>query len=204
LADKDVVKKTLSPSVGANIYLTDDIIFRNENTWTTTQGDSTKSFKTFNDLKWWFGSNTLWQSRWEYDKVADGTLYKQDYHRGYSRYDHSWTSWFKTTSGIAASSQITDSLQKPDSVGLQTVQRIGPEVSAQVTTQQFSFVKKLLTSHSLGVYWQNAQPRPDVSYSFYLRLVILPNIAVASYNSLSFKNGSLSTYNGNAGMALAF
>jgi hypothetical protein len=203
-ADRGVVLKTLTPSVGANIYPTSELLFRNENTWTTMEGDSTKKFRTFNDLKWWFGGNRLWQTRWEYDRKLVGETEEDHHHQGYTRYDRTWSSWLKTASGWAVDVHHTDSTVAQDSSVAQRELRMGPELSTTLTVQRFLFIKKLLNGHELKTYWQKDQRGLDLSYALYLKVTVLPNISLTSYNSFTFEKGQMKLFNGNAGVMALF
>jgi hypothetical protein len=53
-------------------------------------------------------------------------------------------------------------------------------------TANISWIKK----------WNSFQPSPDISYSLFFRVVIMPNISFMANNSFSFEKGAFTRYNG--------
>jgi hypothetical protein len=191
LANDHIVSKVTTPNIGANIFPTNDITFRNDNQFTTA--DSITTYYLFNDLKWWFGGKRFWQTRWEYnrDRPRFGNGRSRDYNRGFSKFISDWTPWLQTTTGISSNITVTDSTNQT---------KIGPDIIVSFNTGKFLFVRSFLNSHTLNVSWVKnngiLQSSPDISYALYLKLTILPNLSFMTNNTLTVTHGSPIKFNG--------
>ena len=189
-------------------------------------------FKTFNDLKWYFGSARLWQTRLEYQRdPSTPTLDKSVTHhyiQGWSRFEGTWLPWLKTATGITSNHRVTDFVEKqwvdsmfvPDSARWIMVSdslpfekrtyvtRTGPEISITFTPRGIGPIKKLINGHTLNLYWQNShghtRSSPDIGYSFFLKAVLKPNFFVQSTNSFSWSTADLQSYNGTISAGMLF
>jgi hypothetical protein len=157
------------------------------------------------------------------DNPAAGLFhYKQTRHQAVSFFDATWNSWLRSTEQITANYNIVDSFpilnvwdtangggNPRDSVMAHFKQLdIGPEVSASLSLQNRGPIKLLLNTHNFKLTWQNVNgdflPGVLVSYSFYLQIVIRPNISFETFQGISFKQGALSNYNSNLLCKLLF
>jgi hypothetical protein len=191
LPENNVMRKNTTKSVGANIFPSNDITFRNDNQFSSA--DSSIKYYSFNDLKWWFGDKRVWQTRWEYDRDRPryGSVNRRDYHRGYSYYSDNWTPWLQTITGVSLSITESDSVNEI---------KMGPDITVSLNTGAFSVIRSLQNNHSIHLAWiksrQVMQSSPDILYTMYLRVTIRPNISLAGNNSFVFSKGSFSRYNG--------
>lgn len=198
-ADEGIRSKTTTRSVGANIFPVSEISLRHDNQWIAA--DSLNRYYTYNDLKWWFTSKKYLQLRWEFDhdtpvnKSADR---QRNYHRGFGRYTAQWTPWFQSVTGVTGSWLTSDTLRQV---------KVGPDVNLTVNLLKFAFVRSLLNSHNLNIAWNRKNgvfsSAPDIMYSMYFKVVVLPNISLISNTSLIFRENEFSTFNGSfTGMVL--
>ena len=199
LADKDVLKHSITKSIGANIFPTSDILLHDDNQWTI--GDSSTKYYALDDVKWWFGAQRMWQTRWEYDR--DRPRFerglKRDYHRGFTKFTDTWNSWLQTITGISSSYVLTDTSK---------ITSFGPDLSISFNKQKALFFKEFINIHTLKMSWNrehdSISSSPDINYTFYLKIILLPNISVISTDAFAFSNGSFSKYNGTLSAALIF
>jgi hypothetical protein len=195
----DVASNSFTKSLGANIFPTNEITIQDNNQWTTA--DSSTKYHTLNDVKWWFGSRRLWQTRWEYDRdrprFSQG--HSRDFHRGFTQFTDSWTPWLQTITGVSSSYVLTDSAKTP---------RAGPDITVSISKQKFLCFKTLLNNHTLNLAWgkenDTVQSAPDISYSFYLKVIIIPNISIITNDAFTFSKGAFTKYNGMISAALLF
>ena len=209
---------------GVYLYLTSDITFRQEDYFTTS--DSTLNLHVFNDLKWWFGANHLWQTRWEVFQKKDNPAahlspMKQVDQRMFTFFDATWASWLHSNEQITAEYSTVDSVPiarwdtangggfpKDTALAHTTKLDIGPELTATFSLQNSGPIRLLLNGHTLKVTWQdeNGRFKPGVlvSYSTSLQINIKPNISFETYHTVSFKQGTLDSYYGNLLCKLLF
>jgi len=223
--DRSVATKSLTHTVGANIFPTNDIVFSNKNQWTTStikvdtiltdysngntydtvEAHNSTMFYTFNDIKWHFSDKAMLQSRWEWnhDRSATDSTYKYDWHRGFIQYTNSWLPWLQTITGIT-SSYVGNYHDTTASAVTQT----GPIMTVSISNQNMGLFKSLMNSHTVNVTWKNeqgvTQSSPDVTYSMYLKVVIAPNISLNMYNNFSLVNSAFTKYNGNMSIKMIF
>ncbi len=203
LYGRDVVQNSITRDAGANVFPTNNITLHNDNQFTTA--DSTTTYYSFNDLKWWFTSKQLWQTRWEYThtlpRYGDGDTSSKtlDYQHGFTKYTNNWNSWLQTMTGIDAMYMAHDT-----GSNLQT----GPDISVNITKQKALCFKSLMVDQTVTVYavkndnaWEQV---PAISYELYLKAVILPNISLTATNSFSFAGGVFQKYSGDIVAALIF
>jgi hypothetical protein len=199
----DVVQNTLTKDAGANIFPTNNITWRNDNQFTTA--DSSTTYYSFNDLKWWFTSKQLWQTHWEYTHTlprygsGDSSSKTLDYQHGFTKYTNNWNSWLQTMTGIDAMYMVHDT-----GSSLET----GPDISVNITKQKTLCFRSLLVDQTVTFYavkndnaWEQG---PAISYELYLKAVILPNISLSATNSFTFGGGAFQKYSGDIVAALIF
>jgi hypothetical protein len=200
LTNRDILTQTFTRGIGANIFPNNDIIWRNDNQWTTA--DSSTKYYSFNDLKWWFTVRRFWQTRCEYDR--DRPRYEKggisrDFLRGLSQFTGTWNSWLQTTSGVSFSYMGTDTSQ---------VTSMGPDISVTLIKQKWRFIRDLMNYHKLKLAWTNqhgrTEPQPAISYTLYLKVIFYPNISLTTNNTISFAKGAFTTLNGTISAALIF
>jgi len=199
LASKDRASHSITKSVGANVFPTSDIILHDDNQWTI--GDSSTKYYALDDIKWWFGAQRMWQTRWEYDrdrpKFDKGM--KRDYHRGSTRFTDTWNSWLQTITGVSAGYVLTDTSK---------VTTFGPDASISFNKQKTLFFKELINIHSLKLSWikhDNAvSSSPDINYNLYLKIIVYPNISFITNDAVTFSNGAFIKYSGMLSAALIF
>jgi len=195
----NVVQNTITKDAGANIFPTNSITWRNDNQFTTA--DSSTTYYSFNDLKWWFTSKQLWQTRWEYTgeraRYGDSTI--MNYQHGFTKYTNNWNSWLQTMSGI-------DAMYMGHDTG--STLTTGPDISVNITRQKMGCFRRLIADQTVTVYavkddksWAQG---PQVSYSLYLKAVIVPNISLTATNACTFGRGMFQKYSGDLIAALIF
>ena len=195
----DVASNSITKSLGANVFPTNDITVQDNNQWTTA--DSSTKYHTLNDVKWWFGSRRMWQTRWEYDRdrprFSQG--HSRDFHRGFTQFTGSWNPWLQTITGVSSSYVLTDSAK--------TI-KAGPDITVSISKQKFLCFKTLLNNHTLNVSWAKengiVQSAADISYSLYFKVIILPNISLITNDAFTFSKGAFTKYNGMISVALLF
>jgi hypothetical protein len=226
---KDPIRNSITRDIGANLFVTDDVTLRNDNQF--TGADSSTTYYSFNDLKWWFNSKQLWQTRWEYTYqrprfgglTANPALTK-DWQRGFSRYTNSWTSWLQTMAGIHASYLASGIASEYDTTytgtfpnfqqNIDTIPRngsnlkVGPDITVNIVTQRLGCFRSIFSNQTLTVskvktdgIWQ---AWPEIAYVMNLKAVILPNISLTLTNSFLFGNGTFRRYNGDIIATLIF
>jgi hypothetical protein len=213
--DKNVNSKAVTHTVGANIFPTNDIVFSNKNQWTTSdfsvdtvvgldllnEKRTTTMFYTFNDLKWHFGEQRLFQIRWEWNHARSpiDSTYKHDFHRGFMQYTNNWLPWLQTITGVTSSFVATDTT---------AVTQTGPLFTVSISNQNLGFVKTLMNNHTLNVTWKNEQGRTksaaDITYSMYLKMIVAPNLSLDMYNNFSLLSSTFTKYNGNLSIKMIF
>jgi hypothetical protein len=167
-------------------------------------------FYTFNDLKWHFGENRLFQTRWEWNHSlsGDSTYSKYDYHRGFIQYTNTWLPWLQTTTGVTSNfvSQYKDT--GANITVASAVTQTGPTMTISISNQNMGFVKMLMNNHTVNVTWKNDQGRtqssPDITYSMYLKMIVAPNLSLNMYNNFSLLNSTFTKYNGNLSLRMIF
>jgi hypothetical protein len=212
--DRNVSTKSLTHTVGANIFPTNDIVFSNKNQWTTsTKKDSLQTmFYTFNDLKWHFGANRLFQTRWEWNHSRTGdTNFFYDFHRGFMQFTNSWLPWLQTITGVTSNyiAKTSDSIdQNTNTYKSSAVTQTGPTMTLSINNQNMGFVKMLMNNHTVNVIWQNANGRtrstPDITYSMYLKMTVAPNLSMEMFNNFSLLNSTFTKYNGTLALKMIF
>jgi hypothetical protein len=200
---------TFTRNFGIHLYPTDNIVIRQENDYITS--DSASNFHMFNDIKWWFGANRLWQTRWEFNAIESGNNTKQEIHKMFTFFDATWSSWLRTNEQLAADFNLIDSIgidsTQDTTSGIWsydtvpgTLRRLnmGPELLASFNLQQVGPIKMLLNGHSVKLSWQNEngkfKPGATFSYRISLQLIIRPNISFDTYHSIGFRQGAVSSY----------
>ena len=217
--DRSVATKSLTHTVGANIFPTNDIVFSNKNQWTTsTKYDSTYDsiqtmFYTFNDLKWHFGANRMFQTRWEWNhgRSTDSPYY-YDFQRGFMQYTNTWLPWLQTITGVTSNfvSKTYDSTDRNGGTYFlsSAVTQTGPLITISISDQNLGIIKTLINSHTLNVTWKNehgrTQSSPDITYSMYLKMVVSPNLSMDMYNNFTLVNSAFTKYNGNLSLKMIF
>lgn len=216
--DRNVTSKSLTHTVGVNLFPTNDIVFSNKNQWTSSNivVDTTTpylvdtvvyhkptKYYTFNDLKWHFGEKRFWQVRWEWDhdRSENDTVFAHDFHRGFTQFTNTWLPWLQTIVGInssfVASSQDTSA-----------VTRTGPQFTVSINSEKMGLVKMLMNSHTIGFTWQNdhgqTHSSPDIVYSMNVKIVIAPNVSLDMYNNFSLINSAFTKFNGNLLLKMIF
>ncbi|MGB7568167.1 MAG: hypothetical protein WBM07_09920 [Chitinivibrionales bacterium] len=219
--DRSVATKSLTHTVGANIFPTNDIVFSNKNQWTTStlkidtvlgyspntydtiETHNSTMFYTFNDIKWHFGDKRMVQARWEWnhDRSSTDSIYKYDWHRGFVQYTNTWLPWLQTITGVT-SSFVSNSMDTS------AVTQTGPIMTISISNQNMGNIKSFMNSHTVNVTWKNEQGRtqssPDITYSMYLKMVLAPNISLDMYNNFSLLNSAFTKYNGNLSIKMIF
>ncbi|MBF0430744.1 MAG: hypothetical protein HQK83_05665 [Fibrobacteria bacterium] len=191
--ETDADSSELTRGIGIHLFPTEDLLFRNNNTWKT--GNGKEHFNTFNDLKIWFLSKrALWQTRFEYN-----TDYDREYHySAYSRFDNIWFPWLTTKQGLR---NVFDEDAFKQEI------KFGPEFSASLSVFDFFIVKKLINNHDLFVGWKSVDAEftdeyTEISYNTSLNVFIKPNIMISTSNGFvltAWAGGShwqLEDYNG--------
>lgn len=221
-----VVKSVLLSEAGFKYFVTPEITFHHNDKFTTPQkGDSTRAFGSFNDLKWFYGLNNLWQTRFEFDIIRTEGINTIHNNRGYTRFDNVWIPWFKTSLGLSYRISEIDSsydttvfdstLQRelPKTIELEgNLNSFGPEITAILTFENYGIFKSIQNTHDLKIYNVNeTQIQTQVtkhfwegSYSVKFRFVILPNISLASNNSIIVSRGKYKQYNGKLTLSALF
>jgi|GEM_PF-226490 len=219
--DKSVIAKSLTHTVGINLFPTNDIIYNNKNQWTTvkinkdtilknetTRTKDTESvyittkFYTFNDIKWHFGEKRFWQVRWEWDHDRSAPYQntpRREYHRGFTQFTNTWLPWFQTITGITSNYVSTDTTD---------VTQTGPMATVSISNQNMGFVKMFMNSHTVNVVWQNdhgnTRSTPNIIYSMTLKMIVSPNVSLDMYNNFSLVNSTFQKYNGNLSIKMIF
>ena len=193
LPDDQIVHRSTTNSIGANVFISNDITWHNNNQFTTA--DSSTDYYSYNDLKWWFTDKNFWQTRWEYDRdrprFGGGRRVDLDYNRGFSRFIDTWSPWLQTNTGVSSSITVTDSTSKA---------QFGPDLTVSINTAKFKFIRSMQINNTVNMSWNldnhTLQPTPDITYSLFLRVVIMPNIALMANNSFTFEKGAFASYSG--------
>jgi hypothetical protein len=176
----DKVVKNVRKQIGVNIFPSDAILFRNKNEFITI--DTTELFKTSNDLQVWLGTKNFWQAIWNYSS-------KNTVHNCNLTYDRVWTSWLRTSPGFAAN-YVNDTL------GSQF--NYGPSLKINLNLQDVAIVKTLSNSHDIKIGWVRLNnrlgPTPEISYSFNLSLILLPNIQINNFETFTISDQMLSDF----------
>ena len=193
--DNNAKNRLTTFGAGANFYITNDITLRNDNA--IAFNDSTYKYHAFNDLKWWFGSKRFWQIRGEYDRDRHNvsTIGRKDNVHGFTRFTSTWTPWLQTATGVSLN--VTDR----DSSGASIVQKTyGPDASISLYTDKFLFIRSITNIHSATAYWtqnpETFQESPDISYSMYFTITVLPNICFTAKNMFLFSQSEFTRYSG--------
>lgn len=163
--------------VGIHIFPINEILYRNFNEWSKTTMQT--FFSTENDLQIWSGGKNYWQVIWNY--TSD-----KEYHYGNVAYDRIIFPWLRTKPRFTAS-YITDSLG--------TKFDFGPAFSVNLNFSDVKFVRSLFNSHDFKVAWtkrnKNEPSAPLIGYTFNLSAVILPNIQISNFETVSFNKHQL-------------
>ncbi|MBN1130532.1 MAG: hypothetical protein JXA71_16185 [Chitinispirillaceae bacterium] len=228
LGSKQKSESNLTYSFGSHFYPTGEILFRQENA--ITASDSIRNFYTFNDLKWWFGANRLWQTRLEFNDIvttslADGNndgspetelQFRKNFLKTFMFYDANWYSWLRTYERASIDFARRDSsFFEIDTVSGALVLRdtsantlsFGPELMVSFNVQRKGPIKMLLNYHTAKLAWtrENGRMKQGASFSYttFVELILKPNVAFQSNNAMSWSHG-LFTYNGDLSMRLLF
>jgi hypothetical protein len=213
LCSGGTVSGSLTKTVGIHLYPTEDIFIRQENSYTT--GDSIDNFYIFNDAKWWFGANRLWQTRYEYNAIEEQSGVSLRRHKAFTFYDVTWNSWLRTNKKFSADYSRKDSSYTDTSSGIPAVEHpapnkellFGPEVSVSFNVQQRGSVKTLLNGHTAKMTWrhQNGRfiPGAAFSYTTFAELLVKPNTSFFTSHSFTWQQGS-AAYNGELTVSLLF
>jgi hypothetical protein len=228
--DRGVNTKSITHTVGANIFPTNDIVFNTKNQWTTTttaddtivprfdpvliqtvydtiplsiyNSYKTTMYYTFNDFKWYFGAKRFWQTRWEWNHEL---FYP---YQSIKKYDfHRGFTQFTNTwlPWFQTATGITSSSVLTDT---SSVTRTGPNMTISFSDQNMGFVKMFLNSHTVNVTWQNdhgrTQSSPTILYSMNLKMIVAPNLSLDMYNNFSLINSAFTKYNGNLSLKMIF
>ncbi|MBN1131223.1 MAG: hypothetical protein JXA71_19690 [Chitinispirillaceae bacterium] len=189
----------LTKRFGAHFHPTNDILFRQENAYSTSAsriGNPVSNFYSFNDLKWWFGANRLWQTRLEYNDITTDTLFtdslivpvtvtpgdtlalnRKNVYKMFTFFDANWSSWLHTNEKLAADfTRFDSSFVVLDSSGGANVYRwqttrmerftFGPELMVSFNVQQAGPIKLLVNGHSGKVTWTQENGRMKKGSSF--------------------------------------
>ncbi len=196
--DKKPLTSSVTKSLGTHIIPNEDIFFSTKTDW------NQNVFKTANDLKFWFNSKRmLWQTFFNYNNNTEDTTSN---FRGYSRYDNTWSPWFRTTQGLFAT-------YAKDTSGAES--SFGPHFTVGINIREKGFIKRILNDHTLNIDWSRGGNKwvssiPGISYEIRLRLMIKPNISFDLLNILGLDtegSGSslvLKTYEGRFKMQAFF
>ncbi len=182
--------KNVRKEIGVNIFPSDAVLFRNKNEFMNI--DTNEIFKTSNDLQIWLGTRNFWQVLWNYTS-------KNDVSSGSFTYDRVWTPWLRTSPGFNAD-YATDSLG--------TLLTYGPALKVNFNLQDVKIIRTLSNSHNFKLGWakrnDNTGSTPDVSYTFNLTIVLLPNIQINNFETIVFSSGQLSTFKSNSSIVVNF
>lgn len=174
------IVKNVRKEIGVNIFPSDAILFRNKNEFINL--DTTEFFKTSNDLQIWLGAKNFWQAIWNYSTKND--VYNLNF-----LYDRTWSSWLRTSPGFTAD-HLTDSLGSK--------LNYGPSLKINFNLQNVNIIKTMSNSHDFKLGWSRLNdrldPTPQISYSFNLTLVLLPNIQLNNYETIVFVNNGLADF----------
>jgi hypothetical protein len=182
----------LTKRFGAHFYPTNEILFRHENALSSStplSGNPVGNFYSFNDLKWWFGANRLWQTRFEYNDISTDTvlsdqlivpfgsqpgdtmkLKRKNIYKIFTFYDANWSSWLHTNQKISADFTRQDSsFVFVDTTGGTTAyywetkrkERLafGPELMVSFNIQQVGPIKMFINGHSGKITWTQENGR---------------------------------------------
>jgi hypothetical protein len=182
----------LTRRFGAHFYPTNEILFRQENALSSSEpriGNPIGNFYSFNDLKWWFGANRLWQTRFEYNDIITDTLLsdllivpagaqpgdtmtlkRKNIYKMFTFFDATWSSWLHTNQKVAADFTKQDSsFVAVDTTGgvnayfwkTKRMERLafGPELMVSFNIQQVGPIKMFINGHSAKVTWTQENGR---------------------------------------------
>jgi hypothetical protein len=177
--------------LGINIFPTDEILFINTNEW--AQSDTLTSFNTFNKFQYNYNAGNTIIAEWNYySKVSK--------HNANLSYERLWASWLRTNASFTA--DIFN-----DKLGRSTT-TTGPKLLVIFNINDFGIIRTLSNTHDLDVKWtwRNSiqTPAPDFSYTFGLRLKVMPNIELqVSNTTFKFVEGVFSDFE-NSTVLLAY
>lgn len=182
---------TTTGGFGFHIFPSDEILFRNFNEWTLLEDDD-EIFSTENDIQVWLGSRNFWQAKWNYTS-------ENEYHDGSFSYDRIITPWLRTQPRIAAT-------YRTDTLG--TRLEGGPALTVNLNFQNVKFFKSFFNSHDFKVTWtrKNGETSkyPQIGYTFNLSSVILPNIQISNFETVSFSKQNLIDFQSRTTMIFNF
>jgi len=185
-------KQTTSTNGGFGIHIfpVNEILFRNFNEWSKTSMQS--FFSTENDLQIWAGGKNYWQAIWNY--TSD-----KNYHYGNIAYDRIILSWLRVKPKFIAS-YITDSIG--------TKLDFGPSFTLNLNFKDVKFIKSLFNSHDFKVTWTKRNEKepnaPQIGYTFNLSTIILPNIQISNFETISFDKHQLFDFQSRVNLIVNF
>lgn len=182
LGPEDSSFSIISGTFGVNIFPSDMILLTNISDFSKT--DSLKNFTTTSDLQLWFNSRNYLKGTWIFS-----TNKNRNENSGQLSFDRTWFPWLRTVPAI-------NGKYLNDSSGVTITG--GPQLSLNLNLQRFSVFKQIRNNHDIQLLWSRKNgvmaSAPDLSYTFYLQIVILPNIELNNFETVNVTNNRVSDF----------
>jgi len=180
----------LSREVGITIFPVDGLLFTNTNEW--AESDSLTSFNTFNKVNYNYDASNTVIAEWNY-------VSKSGKHTANLSYEKLWARWIRTNA------TLTGDLINDD---MGTTIVAGPKMLIILNVLDAGILKTLSNTHDIDLRWKRHNgvtvEKPDITYSFGLRVKILPNIELqVSNTTFKFTEGVFSDFE-NSTVLLAY
>jgi hypothetical protein len=185
-------KKQLDKGIGCNVFLNQFFFLSNQNTW--SEADSSETFSSNNNFKFYFNSKNNWNNTVDYATDFDAFSFK-----GLTEYNWRTFTWLQLKPSFEVAYSEDSSSNK---------QTISPQLEATLSMNKWLFIKSLTNLHSLKLQWNKvnniSNANPDLEYVFMLILHTLPNIILNNQNSFTFSNGGFSNFKINLMCTITF
>ncbi len=177
-----IQRKQLDKGAGLNVFLNETFFLSNQNTW--SENDSTETFSSNNNFKFYFNSKNNWNNTVNFTTNYDDFSFK-----GLTEYNWRALTWLQ----LKPSFELT--YTNDSSASRQT---IAPLLEVSLSMNKWLFIRSLTNLHSLKLQWNKVNnvpnEHPDLEYVFMLILHTLPNITLNNQESFTFSNGGFSSF----------
>lgn len=185
-------KKQFDKGAGFNIFLNETFFLSNQNTW--SKNDSTETFSSNNNFKFYFDSKNNWNNTVNFATDYDNYSFK-----GLTEYYWRALPWLQLKPAFELTSANDSSASQ---------QTFSPLLEASLSMNKWHFIRSLTNLHSLKVLWNRVDNVPDehpkLEYVFMLILHTLPNITINNQESFTFSNGGFSSFKVNLQCTITF
>jgi len=185
-------KKQFDKGAGFNVFLNEVFFLSNQNSW--TDDDSSETFASNNNFKFYFNSKNNWNNT-----VNFATDYDDFSFKGLTEYNWRALTWLQLKPSLEFTYADDSSVSR---------QSISPLLEATLSMNKWYFIRSLTNLHSLKLQWNKVNSisaeHAELEYVFMLILHTLPNITLNNQESFTFSNGEFSNFKINLMCTITF